>query len=179
MPIRPATPDDADAITAIYNDAIANTTAVMYHTAQPTSLWQQQLTKQRSARHPFLVAVDDAGTVQGFAKLDHFDPRCGYDDIADLAIYIAADCRGQGVGKSLMITLIDQGKTAGLHSILARITADNPASIHLHKSLGFNLVGTYKNLGHKFGKRHDVSEFQLMLNTGPKCEHDITDSWNR
>lgn len=163
MPIRPATPDDADAVAAIYNDAIANTTAVMYHTAQPVSLWHSKLAAERSPRHPFLVTEDDSAGVVGFAKLDAFDPRCGYDDIADLAVYIHAEHRGHGVGRALMRALIDAGQAAGLHSILARITADNAASIWLHESLGFQHVGTYRALGHKFGERHDVSEYQLVL----------------
>lgn len=164
MPIRPATVDDADAIAAIYNDAIANTTAVMYHTPQPVSLWRQKLVAERGPRHPFLVADDESGNVAGFAKLDAFDPRCGYDDVADVAIYIDADHRGRGVGRALLAALIDAGETAGLHSILARITTDNAASIKLHESLGFVLVGTYRQLGNKFGKRFDVSEYQLVLN---------------
>ncbi|XAM01236.1 GNAT family N-acetyltransferase [Phycisphaeraceae bacterium D3-23] len=166
MPIRPATTDDADAIAAIYNDAIANTTAVMYHTPQPASLWHDKLAAERPARHPFLVSLaQEAGreSIAGFAKLDAFDPRCGYDDVADVALYIGPDHRGQGHGRALLAALIDAGQAAGLHSILARITADNAASIHLHESLGFKLVGTYRALGHKFGQRHDVSEFQLVL----------------
>lgn len=165
MPIRPATPDDAEPITAIYNDAIANTTAVMYHTAQPVTRWQQLLADKRPARHPFLVNVDDAAGVVGFAKLDAFDPRCGYDDVADLAVYIHAEHRGHGIGRGLMRALIDTGRDTGLHSILARITADNAASIWLHESLGFQHVGTYHALGHKFGQRHDVSEYQLVLSS--------------
>ena len=163
MPIRPATVDDADAIAAIYNDAIAHTVAVMYHTAQPVSLWRDKLAAGRSPRHPFLVAEDESCRLAGFAKLDAFDPRCGYDDVADVAIYIDADHRGRGVGRALLVALIDAGAKAGLHSILARITTDNAASIKLHESLGFALVGTYRQLGHKFGKRHDVSEYQLVL----------------
>lgn len=169
MPIRRATTDDADAIAAIYNEAIANTTAVMYHTPQPASLWRDKLADKRGARHPFLVSTatraDTPGndTVAGFAKLDAFDPRCGYDDVADVALYIGPDHRVQGHGRALLAALIDAGRDAGLHSILARITADNAASIHLHESLGFALVGTYRQLGHKFGKRFDVSEFQLVL----------------
>lgn len=163
MPIRPATVDDADAIAAIYNDAIAHTTAVMYHIAQPAALWCDMLSTKRDARHPFLVAEDESGRVAGFAKLDAFDPRCGYDDVADVAIYIDADHRGRGVGRALLVALIDAGESAGLHSILARITTDNAASIKLHESLGFALVGTYRKLGHKFGKRFDVSEYQLIL----------------
>ncbi|MEM9413893.1 MAG: N-acetyltransferase family protein [Planctomycetota bacterium] len=169
MPIRRATIDDAEAIAAIYNDAIENTTAVMYHDPQPASLWRDQLAQQCEPQHPFLVSTTDgpsetAGdTLAGFAKLDAFDPRCGYDDIADVAIYIAPDHRGQGHGRALLTALIDAGQAAGLHSILARITADNAASIKLHESLGFALVGTYHQLGRKFGKRHDVSEYQLVL----------------
>jgi len=162
MPIRPATIDDAEAIASIYNDAIEKTTAVMYHLPQPAAHWVAQLA-DRKPRHIFLVNEDETGGVVGFAALNPFDPRCGYDDIADLAVYIAEDHRGHGLGRALMRALIDAGREAGVHSVLARITTDNAASIFLHESLGFALVGTYKQLGKKFGKRHDVSEYQLIL----------------
>lgn len=164
MTLRPATPDDATAIAAIYNDAIANTTAVMWHRPKSADHWRERLTA-RPAQSPALVTVDAAGRVLGFTTLSPYDTLCGYDDVAEWSLYIDAAARGQGLGAALASAVIDAGWAAGLHSILSRVTAGNEASIALQRKLGFRLVGTLEQLGHKFGRRHDVLLYQLINQT--------------
>ena len=162
MPIRPATPDDADVITAIYNDAIANTTAILWHDPKPVSLWRERLT-DRPAHFPVLVAEDDGGVVIGFALLGPYDDKCGYDGVAEWSVYLAENSRGQGIGLALSQAVIEAGRAAGLHSVLSRVTEGNDVSFRLHEKLGFTKIGTFKKLGEKFGKRHDVIAYQLIL----------------
>ena len=169
MTIRPATPDDADAITAIYNDAIQNTAAILWHEPKPASLWRGRLT-DRPAYFPVLVAENDSGAVVGFALLGPYDDKCGYDGVAEWSVYLAEHARGQGLGLSLSEALIASARSYaqanpenGLHSILSRVTEGNEASFKLHDKLGFTEVGTFKKLGDKFGKRHDVIAYQLIL----------------
>ena len=163
MHIRPATPDDADAISAIYNDAIANTTAVLWHEPKPVGYWREQLT-DRPPLYPALVAEDAADdAILGFTALFRYDTKCGYDDIAEWSLYVHADARGKGVGMALSQAIIEAGRSAGLHSIVARVTADNTASIALQDKLGLRRVGTLEQVGNKFGKRHDVLIYQLVL----------------
>lgn len=162
MTIRPATTDDADAITAIYNDAIAKTTAIFWHEPKPASLWRKRLTS-RSAKHPALVAVNDSNTAIGFTTLGPYDTLCGYNDVAEWSLYIDAEARGRGVGRSLADAVIEAGRLAGLHSVVSRVTAGNDASIKLHARLGFRLVGTLDQVGRKFGERHDVLLYQRVL----------------
>jgi len=167
MPIRPATPDDAIAITAIYNDAIENTTAVLWHEPKPATQWQDRLA-DLSDKYPVLVAQEPTGQIMGFAGLFTYDSKCGYDDVAEWSVYIAPTCRGRGVGRALAEALINTAREKarsgdGLHSIVSRVTAGNTASAHLHDRLGFRVVGTFKRLGHKFGQRHDVIAYQLIL----------------
>lgn len=162
MPIRPATPADADAITAIYNDAIANTTAILWHEPKPVSLWRDRLA-DRPAHFPVLVAEDAGGAVVGFALLGPYDDKCGYDGVAEWSVYLAEASRGQGIGMQLSEAVIEAGRLAGLHSVLSRVTEGNTVSEKLHERLGFTKVGTFQKLGQKFGKRHDVIAYQLVL----------------
>ena len=162
MPIRPATLDDADAITAIYNDAIVNSTAILWHKPKDASLWRDRLI-ERPAHFPVLVAEDDSGAVIGFALLGPYDDKCGYDGVAEWSVYLAEHARGRGVGLALSQAVIEAGRTAGLHSILSRVTEGNEVSFKLHDKLGFRVVGRFEKLGEKFGKRHDVLIYQLIL----------------
>ena len=162
MIIRPATTADADAITAIYNDAIANTTAILWHRPKPVSLWRDRLT-DRPAHFPVRVATDDGGAVIGFAMLGPYDDKCGYDGVAEWSVYLEEASRGQGVGLALSEEVVQAGRDAGLHSILSRVTEGNTVSEKLHERLGFTKVGTFQKLGQKFGKRHDVIAYQLVL----------------
>jgi len=163
MPIRPATPDDAEAITAIYNDAIVRTTAILWHEPKPVALWRDRLT-DRPARWPVLVATDDSGAVVGFALLGPYDDKCGYEGVAEWSVYLAQAARGRGIGLAISEALIAQARSHGvLHSILSRVTEGNTVSEKLHERLGFTKVGTFQKLGEKFGKRHDVIAYQLIL----------------
>lgn len=162
MLIREANPDDADAISAIYNDAIVNTTAILWHKPKPQSLWRERLT-DRPARFPVLVAEDDGGAVVGFALLGPYDDKCGYDGVAEWSVYLDAGSRGRGIGLALSEALIRAGRRAGLHSVLSRVTEGNTVSEKLHEKLGFRKVGTFKQLGQKFGRRYDVIAYQLVL----------------
>lgn len=166
MHLRPATPDDAEPITAIYNDAILHTTAILWHQPKDVSLWRDRLTN-RPAKFPAFVAVDEAGAVVGFATLGPYDDKCGYRDVAELSVYLAEHARGQGLGKRLCEAVILAGRAAGLSHVLSRITAGNDASFKLHDDLGFRHVGTLEALGEKFGKRHDVLLYQLRLDGEP------------
>ncbi|MFK7788149.1 MAG: N-acetyltransferase family protein [Phycisphaeraceae bacterium] len=162
MHIRPATTADADAISAIYNEAIKNTTAILWHQPKPVSLWRDRLA-DRPAHFPVLVATDDSGGVVGFTLLGPYDDKCGYDGVAEWSVYLSADARGQGVGLQLSEAVIEAGRSAGLHSVVSRVTGGNTISEKLHARLGFTKVGTFQKLGEKFGKRHDVIAYQLVL----------------
>ena len=163
MTIRPATPEDADAIAAIYNDAIEHTAAIMSHRPKPASDWAQRI-GEASTKYPLLIAHDPRGVVAGFAALVPFDERCGYDDVAEWSLYVQADLRGRGFGRLLAQTIINTARNERqLHSIVSRVTAGNALSERLHNRLGFRHVGTFKKLGYKFDRRHDVLVYQLIL----------------
>lgn len=159
--IRPATQSDISAITGIYNEAIANTTAT-FDTDQKSieehTIWFRKHDKQ----HPVIVA-EQHDVVIGWASLSRWSDRSAYDGTAELSVYVHHEHRGKGIGKKLMEIIVAEGHVAGLHTILSRITIGNENSIHLHELLGFNTIGVMKEVGFKFGVLLDVQMMQKML----------------
>ena len=161
MLIRPATLDDAEAIRAIYNIEVLNTT-VTFDLVARSAVEQQEWMLTHAGVYPVIVAEDD-GEVIGFASLSPYRPRPAYSTTAEDSIYVAATHRGAGIGKTLLGELVVLGEALGFHSIVARIVGDHSASIALHRSCGFELVGIEREVGRKFGKWLDVALMQRLL----------------
>jgi L-amino acid N-acyltransferase len=160
--IRPATAADLAAIAEIYTDAILNTTAT-FDTKAKTADDLRAWFEGHDARHPFLVAdAGDAGVV-AWAALHPWSDRCAYADTAEISVYVHPQHRGRGAGRTIVGALIAAGRDAKLHTVLARISAGNAASLRLHESYGFKMVGTMKEVGRKFGRFIDVHVMQLVL----------------
>jgi L-amino acid N-acyltransferase len=160
LTIRKATPDDLGQITEIYNDAIQKTTAT-FDTQPKTFEEQESWFANHNASHPVLIAEQD-GLVTGWASLSQWSDRCAYRDTAEISLYVKEEYRGKGIGKELMKTIIQEGKAAGLHTVIARITGSNKISADLCKSFGFQYIGTMREVGKKFGKLLDVHLMQLI-----------------
>lgn len=158
--IRKATLVDLPAITDIYNEAILNTTATF--DTQPKTLSEQQVWyDNHQHKHPILVA-EQGSLVVGWASLSKWSDRCAYSDTSEASIYIRKEYRGKGTGKLLLKRLIQEGKNIQLHTVIARIAGDNQASIKLFRSIGFQDIGTMKEVGCKFGKLLDVNLLQKI-----------------
>jgi L-amino acid N-acyltransferase YncA len=158
--VRQATLDDLWQVTEIYNDAIKKTTAT-FDTEPKTSEEQEKWFSGHDARHPVLIADQD-GIVVGWASLSQWSDRCAYCDTAEISLYVKEKHRGKGIGKELMKAIIREGKTAGLHTVIARIADGNEISTDLCKSVGFQHIGTMREVGKKFGKLLDVHLMQLI-----------------
>src|SRR5665213_2921273 len=161
MLIRPATLDGAEAIRAIYNIEVLNTT-VTFDLVARSAVEQQEWMLTHAGVYPVIVAEDD-GEVIGFASLSPYRPRPAYSTTAEDSIYVAATHRGAGIGKTLLGELVELGQALGFHSIIARIVGDHSASIALHRACGFALVGIEREVGRKFGKWLDVALMQRLL----------------
>jgi phosphinothricin acetyltransferase len=98
----------------------------------------------------------------GFAALSRWSERAAYDDTAETALYVHSSHRDRGIGRELNAAIIREARRLGFHSLLARITADSAASLHLHHSAGFAQVGTLHQVGRKFGRLLDVHILQLI-----------------
>jgi L-amino acid N-acyltransferase YncA len=159
--VRPATPTDAEVIREIYNIEVLGST-VTFDLVPRTPEEQIEWMDSHAGVYPVIVAEDD-GEVVGFASLSPYRPRPGYSTTVEDSVYVATSHRGRGVGKLLLGELVDRGMAHGFHSVIARIVGDHSASIALHRSCGFEIVGTEREVGRKFGKWLDVAVMQRLL----------------
>jgi len=160
--IRPARLSDLGAITEIYNEAIATTTAT-FDTEPKTVAQQQRWFASHGGRYPILVAELD-GQLVGWACLSRWSDRPAYDDTAETSFYVKSEHRGKGIGRELKEAIVEQGRRLGLHSLIARVAEGSEASLHLNEIAGFRHVGVLKEVGRKFGRLLDVHVMQIILN---------------
>ena len=163
LKIRRATAEDLPAITEIYNEAILTTDAT-FDTETKSVSEQKAWFDDHGTKNPVLVAVAD-GAVRGWASLSKWSTRCAYADTAEISVYVKQEYRGRGIGRRLMHDVLAAGETAGLHTVLSRITAGNDVSIQLHEQAGFDHIGVMKEVGKKFGKTLDVVMMQKIYGT--------------
>ena len=161
MIIRKATEKDLGPINEIYNQAVTTTTAT-FDTEPKTLEERRQWFEHHGPAHPVLVAQSEAG-VCGWASLSEYSPRAAYARTVEISIYISEESRGKGIGKRLLHAILAEARALGHHTILARITADNPVSVRLHENAGFEMVGTMREVGFKFGRLLDVHIMQLVM----------------
>ncbi len=159
--IRPATIADLHSITEIYNEAILNTAATFYY--EPLS-YESQATwfNWHGNKYPIIVAESN-GAVVGWAALNKFSDRQGYDHTGEISFYVHHEWRGKGIGSDLLQMLTLESEEAGFHTIISRISDGNDVSIHLHEKLGYKLIGTMKEAGLKFDKWWDVHLLQIVF----------------
>jgi L-amino acid N-acyltransferase YncA len=160
--IRPATENDIEVITEIYNDAILNTTAT-FDTELKSNEERLQWLRNHTEMNPVIVATmhDD---VIGWASLSKWSERSAYDTTAEVSVYVHKNFRDQGIGRRLLEVVTIEGGNAGLHTIISRITEGNEKSLHLHDILGYERIGILKEVGKKFGKYLDVHLLQKVFN---------------
>ncbi len=165
--IRPCEPADIPAITAIYADAVAHGTA-SFELEPPT---EGEMVQRRSAlvegRFPYLVA-ERGGALLGYAYAGPYRPRPAYRYTVEDSIYIAPAAQGRGVGRALLTELIAICEANRLRQIVAVIGGgtEHPASVGLHKALGFRMIGVIEGSGFKHGRWLDTVLMQRPLGPG-------------
>lgn len=167
MRIRDAAADDAGSIAEIYNDAVANSTAI-WNDATVSAADRRAWIEARQAQGcPVLVAVGDAGDVIGYASFGDWRAFDGYRGTAEHSVYVRSGRRGGGIGEALLAAIVERARSAGKHVLVAGIEAGNEASIRLHEKLGFEHAGTLAQVGQKFGTWLDLAFMQLRLDDRP------------
>ena len=161
MLVRLAHIADAEAIRAIYNVEVLEST-VTFDLVPRSHDDQREWLAAHAGAHPAVVAVDGED-VAGFGSLSPYKDRPAYSTTVEDSVYVHRDRRGQGVGKAILGELLHLATTHGFHAVIARIVGDHEASIALHRGCGFELVGTEKEVGRKFGRWLDVVELQRLL----------------
>jgi len=163
MQVRDADTTHIDGIVAIYNDAVENTTAIWNEKTVDAANRSAWLAERQRVGYPVLVAIDAQGEVAGYASFGDWRAFDGYRHTAEHSVYVRQDCRGAGIGKALMLALIERARGIGKHVLIAAIEAGNTGSIELHKKLGFEPVGLLSEVGTKFGVWLDLVFLQLKV----------------
>jgi phosphinothricin acetyltransferase len=157
--IRRAEAADLPALTDIYNHYVAATPITF--DIEPRSLAQRrEWFAQFSAagRYQCFVAADDERAL-GWACSGRFKEKVAYETTIETSVYLAPEATGRGLGHRLYETLFEALKGEDIHQAFAGVTLPNDASVALHKSFGFRLVGTYPEVGRKFGRYWDTALF--------------------
>lgn len=159
--MRAATLDDAEAIRAIYNLEV--TTSTVTFDLEPRTLADQRAwLAARSGAHSAIVAVRGEEVI-GFASLSPWKERPAYRTSVEDSVYVHRDHQGRGVGKLLLAHLLDVATRSGFHAVFGRIVGGHEASLALHTALGFEVVGTEREVGRKFGRWLDVVVVEKLI----------------
>ena len=158
--VRPARPEDASAICAIYNEGIEDRATL--ETERRTVDERRSWLAARDARHP-VVVVEADGVVVGWASLNVFNARNVYRHVADISVYVTRSSRGKGAGTVLLERLIELGRQIGFHKLVLAGFPQNAASVALYGRFGFREVGIYREQGLLDGSWVDVLLMERLL----------------
>jgi L-amino acid N-acyltransferase YncA len=139
--ITPMQPEDWPAVEEIYRQGMATGNATFETDSPGREKWNAS-----HHQHPRLVVREEDNLV-AWAALSPVSARRVYAGVAEVSIYVAADARGKGIGKALLLALIEQSELHGIWTLQAGIFPENESSIALHKSCGFREVGLREKIG--------------------------------
>jgi len=166
MEIHAATERDIPEIQSIYAHHVLTGTGTFDEAPPSVEEIAEKFGKVVGEGWSWLVATDATG-VLGYAYYTQFRDRSAYRFCVEDSVYVREDVRGQGVGKALVARLIEDATARGMRQMIAVIgDSDNTGSIGVHASLGFQMVGTMRSIGVKFGRWLDVVTMQRPLGRG-------------
>ena len=154
MIIRPTEARDFGAIAELTNTFIRDT-AIHFGYEEQTPGELRRPWEAAHATHPWLTVEID-GRFSGFAKSGVWRERAAYVRTAETTIYMCDFARRGGVGRALYSALLEELRARAFHWAIAGITLPNEASVRFHEALGYVYVGTFREVGWKFGRWHDV-----------------------
>ncbi|GAA0654133.1 GNAT family N-acetyltransferase [Streptomyces thermocarboxydovorans] len=164
--VRPGCEGDLPALTELYNHYVRET-PITFDTAPftPEERRPWLLSHPIDGPHRLMVATgpDPGQRILGYATSSPFRPKPAYGTSVETTVYVAADAGGRGVGRLLYKALFDALAGENLHRAYAGITRPNEASTRLHARFGFRYVGTYREVGYKFGRYWDVAWYEKEL----------------
>ena len=164
--IRPAASGDLAAITAIYEEAVRYGTASFEIEPPDEREMTRRFEALRAGAYPYLVAEQD-GAILGYAYAGPYRARPAYHWSVEDSIYIAPPAQRRGIGRLLLDRLIGEAEAGGFRQMIAVIgDSANAGSIELHRIAGFRMVGTFDNVGFKFGRWLDSVLMQRPLGKG-------------
>jgi L-amino acid N-acyltransferase YncA len=153
------------AILAIFNEAIANSTAIYEFLPLGPEYMHKWFEAKTQGRYPVIGLEDDEGVLAGFASYGKFRDRPAYKYTVEHSIYMDARFRGQGHGRVLLESIIAAAVQQDYHVMVGGIDASNAGSIRFHERMGFAHCGTVKQVGFKFGRWLDLALYEKILAT--------------
>ena len=156
--------DDWRAVARIYAEGIEDGDATFEESVPEWQAWDEA-----HLRAPRLVARRD-GAVVGWAALAPVSRRAVYRGVAEVSVYVARVARGGGVGRTLLRELVARADDAGLWTLQAGVFPENEASVALHRSCGFRVVGRRERIGRHRGRWRDVLLLERR-STSVGCEN--------
>lgn len=163
--LRDATPADFPAIAAIYAHHVLNGAASFEETPPDLDELLNRHAAVRERELPWIVAELD-GKVCGYSYATPYRPRAAYRYSVEDSIYIEETCRGLGLGRLLLESLIARCEAGPWRQMIAVIGDPRGGSLALHRSLGFELAGTLHGIGYKHGQWRDTLLMQRPLGPG-------------
>lgn len=172
--VRPGAESDLAALTDIYNHYVTEspvTFDIRPFTVEERRSWLLSHPEDGPYRLLVAQAVEDgectegtaSGEILGYATSSPFRPKPAYATTAEVTVYLAPHARGRGIGTLLYKELFAALSGEDLHRALAGVTQPNEASVRLHERLGFRHMGTYHEVGRKFGRYWDVAWYEKEL----------------
>jgi L-amino acid N-acyltransferase YncA len=163
--IRPAVEADLAAITAIYAQAVREGTATFELEPPDLTEMTQRFRARRDGGFPYFVAVLES-QIAGYAYVGAYRPRPGYRYTVENSVYLHPSSHRRGIGLQLLQSLISESEARGFRQMIAVSDSANAASIGMHIKCGFEMIGTHRNVGFKFGRWLDLVMMQLALGEG-------------
>ena len=162
--IRPAQIQDLEQMLNIYNAEILNGTATWNDREKSLDDFHHWFKNLITQQFPLFVAEDlESKRIAGYADYSLFRQIHGFKHTVEHSVFIHPDFTRQGLGKALMLKLIEHAKQHHIHVMVAAIDHANKASIVLHEKLGFKQTGYMPEVGQKFGQWRDLVLMQLIL----------------
>jgi len=158
----------ADQILAIFNDAIATSTALYDYKPRPREAMDGWFKTKQQGGFPVVGLENADGELMAFASYGTFRAFPAFKYSVEHSVYVDGRFRGRGLGEAMMAILIERARANGVHVMVGGIDASNQGSIRLHEKLGFVHAGTIRQAGFKFGRWLDLAFYQLTLETPEK-----------
>ncbi len=164
--LRPVELTDAEGLRSIYNTEVLDSTVTMDLVPRSIEVQRRWIEAHQGA-HGAIVAVEPIGggpeQILGFASISPYRSRPGYSTTVENSVYVHREHQNRGIGRLLIDDVLHLAEESGFHSCVARILAGHEASIRLHASRGFELVGIEREVGRKFGRWIDITLMQRLF----------------
>ncbi|MBC7405626.1 MAG: N-acetyltransferase [Cytophaga sp.] len=158
---RPVKQEDAEAMCAIYNHYVRNTT-ISFEEIEITASEMSKRILDISDSLPWIV-VENEGMADGYAYATKWRVRSAYRFSVEIAVYLSPTSTGKGYGSRLLEKLLDELVKLGIHVVIGGIALPNEMSVKLHEKMGFTKVAHFERVGFKNQQWIDVGYWQKLL----------------